>query len=67
MPATRLMFAGLALVTLGCGLRVSREVIAYQGYRPGAWSVLLIFALCELAGLTRFSINIPRTSIFEPS
>ncbi len=50
--STKLMFAGLALVTLGCTLRVSCEIIAYQGYAPWAWSVLPISALCELAGLT---------------
>ena len=27
------MFAGLVLVTVGCTLRVSSEVLAYQGYR----------------------------------
>ena len=29
--STGLMFAGLALVTIGCTLRVSSEVLAYQG------------------------------------
>jgi len=37
------MFVGLALVTLGCTLRVSCEVVAYQGYAAWAWSVLPIF------------------------
>ena len=48
--STKLMFVGLALVTLGCTLRVSCEVLAYQGYAAWAWSVLPISALCELAG-----------------
>ena len=61
------MFAGLALVTLGCTLRVSCEVIAYQGYATWAWSVLPISALCELAGLTIFAINILGTFVLEPS
>jgi uncharacterized protein involved in response to NO len=65
--STRLMFAGLALVTLGCTLRVSCEVIAYQGYAAWAWSVLPISALCELAGLTIFAINILGTFVLEPS
>lgn len=63
----KLMFAGLVLVTLGCTLRVSCEVIAYQGYAAWAWSVLPISALCELAGLTIYAINILGTFILEPS
>jgi hypothetical protein len=65
--STKLMFAGLALVTLGCTLRVSCEIIAYQGYAAWAWSVLPISALCELAGLTIYAINILGTFILEPS
>ncbi len=33
--STRLMFAGLLLLTTGCTLRVSSEVLAYQGYASG--------------------------------
>lgn len=61
------MFAGLALVTVGCALRVSCEVVAYQGYAAWAWSVLPISALFELAGLTVFAINILGTFVLEPS
>jgi uncharacterized protein involved in response to NO len=65
--STKLMFTGLALVTLGCTLRVSSEIIAYQGYASWAWSILPISALCELAGLTIYAINILGTFILEPS
>jgi len=65
--STKLMFVGLALVTLGCTLRVSCEVLAYQGYATWAWTVLPISALCELAGLTVYAINILGTFILEPS
>ncbi|HXZ19127.1 MAG TPA: hypothetical protein VEG63_04205, partial [Candidatus Acidoferrales bacterium] len=65
--STKLMFAGLALITLGCSLRVSCEVLAYQGYATWAWSVLPSSALCELAGLTVFAINILGTFLLEPS
>lgn len=65
--STKLMFAGLALVTLGCTLRVSCEIIAYQGYGAWAWHVLPISALCELAGLTIYAINILGTFVLEPS
>jgi uncharacterized protein involved in response to NO len=65
--STKLMFAGLALVTVGCTLRVSCEILAYQGYAAWAWSVLPVSALCELAGLTIYAINILGTFILEPS
>ncbi len=65
--STKLMFAGLALVTLGCTLRVSCEILAYQGYAAWAWPVLPISALCELAGLTIYALNIMGTFILEPT
>ncbi len=63
----RLMFAGLALLTIGCTLRVSSEVLAYQGYADWAWSVLPVSAVLELAGITSFAMNIFGTFILEPS
>jgi uncharacterized protein involved in response to NO len=65
--STKLMFTGLTLVTVGCTLRVSCEVLAYQGYAAWAWSVLPISALFELAGLTAFAMNILGTFVLEPS
>lgn len=65
--STKLMFAGLALVTIGCALRVSCEVLAYQGYAAWAWSVLPSSAILELAGLSAFAANIFGTFLFEPS
>ncbi len=63
----RLMFAGLALLTVGCTLRVSSEVLAYQGWADWAWPVLTVSALLELAGVACFAINIAGTFILEPS
>jgi uncharacterized protein involved in response to NO len=63
----RLMFVGLMLLTTGCTLRVSSEVLAYQGYANWAWSVLPVSALLELAGITAFAVNIFGTFILEPS
>ena len=65
--STRLMFAGLALLTIGCTLRVSCEILAYQGYANWAWDVLPISAVLELAGITAFAMNIFGTFILEPS
>ena len=61
------MFAGLLLLTIGCTLRVSCEVLAYQGYAAWAWSLLPISALFELAGLTVFATNIFGTFLLQPS
>ncbi|MGA9999503.1 MAG: NnrS family protein [Candidatus Acidiferrales bacterium] len=65
--STGLMFAGLALLAIGCALRVSSEVLAYQGYANWPWSVLPVSALLELAGITAFAMNIFGTFILEPS
>ena len=62
-----LMFAGLVLLTIGCTLRVSSEVLAYQDYAKWAWSVLPVSALLELAGVAAFATNILGTFILEPS
>jgi uncharacterized protein involved in response to NO len=65
--STRLMFVGLLLLTIGCTLRVSSEVLAYQGYANWGWSVLPVSALLELTGITAFAMNIFGTFILEPS
>ena len=65
--STRLMFAGLVLLSLGCTVRVSSEVLAYQRYANWAWFVLPVSGVLELAGITAFAINIFGTFIFEPS
>ncbi len=65
--STRLMFAGLGFLTVGCTLRVFSEVLAYQHYTNWAWSVLPASALLELTGVTAFAMNILGTFILEPS
>ena len=65
--STRLMFAGLFLLTVGCTLRVPSELLAYQDYASWAWSVLPVSAFLELAGITAFAMNIFGTFILEPS
>jgi len=45
------------LLNLGCFLRVSSEVLAYEGYWPRAWAVLPVSAICELAAVTVFAAN----------
>ena len=61
------MFAALALLTIGCTLRVFSEVLAYQDYANLEWPVLTLSALLELAGITCFALNMFGTFILEPS
>jgi uncharacterized protein involved in response to NO len=65
--STKLMFAALALLSVGCGLRVPAELLAYQGYANWAWHILPFSAVLELAGITTFAINMFGTLILEPS
>ena len=36
--SAQLMFTALSLLTLGCALRVSSEILAYQEFLRSAWS-----------------------------
>lgn len=65
--SARLMFGGLLLLTVGCSLRISCEILAYQNYANWAWQVLPGSALLELGGLTLFAVNILGTFLLEPS
>jgi hypothetical protein len=48
----RLMLLSLAALTLGCGLRVVSEPLAYAGVFPGAWSLLPVSALTDLTAVS---------------
>lgn len=61
--STNLMFAALLLLTLGCALRVSSEILAYQEFVHSAWSWLPISALTEMSAVTLFAINLVATFI----
>lgn len=63
----RLMFLGLLLLAIGCTLRVSSEVLAYQGYAGWAWYVLPVSALVELTALSIFTANMFCTFVFQKS
>jgi uncharacterized protein involved in response to NO len=54
----RLMLGCLLLLSLGCTLRVSSEILAYEGYWPPAWSVLPWSAACEVAAVSTFAANL---------
>ena len=61
----RLMFAASLLLTIGCVLRVSCEVLAYQGYANWAWTFLPFSALIELTALTAFAVNMLGTFVLQ--
>jgi len=62
----RLMFVSLALLTAGCLLRVSSEVIAYQHYGDWAWRVLPVSAVIEMAAVSVFAVNLTTTFWLSP-
>jgi uncharacterized protein involved in response to NO len=65
--STRLMFLVLLLLTLGCSLRVTSEVAAYEHSVGIAWQLLPVSAILELVAVTLFAANIFLTMAFSPS
>ncbi len=65
--STRLMFASLALLHLGCLLRVTLEPLAYEGYWHFAWKLLPISAIVELAAVSLFALNLLGTLAQPPA
>jgi hypothetical protein len=59
--STRLMLAALVLLNAGCALRVSSEILAYEGYAGWAWRVLPVSAVTELTAVTIFALNMVLT------
>lgn len=53
----RLMFLALLLTNIGCLIRVSSEIIAYQHYASWPWLLLPLSATLELTGVVFFTIN----------
>ena len=53
-----LMVTCLALLTAGCALRVSAEILAYEGYWLPAWNALPWSAICELVAVSIFALNL---------
>jgi uncharacterized protein involved in response to NO len=61
--STKLMFLALLLLTSGCVMRVSSEVLAYQGLLQSAWSWLPVSALIGMSAVTLFALNLFATFI----
>jgi uncharacterized protein involved in response to NO len=64
--STRLMFWSLLILSGGCFLRVSSEVLAYQGYASWAWQVLPVSASLELLAILIFAVNMLATFSQSP-
>ena len=62
----KLMFASLALLNLGCLLRVTSEIPAYEGNLPVAWSILPVSAITELIAVVLFALNLSVTLLLPP-
>lgn len=54
----RLMFWSLALLNIGCFLRVGSEIAAYESYLPQVWPVLPASAILEMIAVTLFAANL---------
>ncbi len=64
--STKLMFLALLTLTVGCLLRVSSEILAYQGFAHWAWSWLPVSALTEMTAVTLFAVNLFATFAQRP-
>ena len=63
----RLMLMCLLLLNVGCMLRVGSEILAYENYWAPAWHVLPWSAICELAAVTLFAVNMLLTFTQPPA
>lgn len=63
----KLMFFALLLLTIGCLLRVSCEIPAYDYNWPLAWRLLPLSAIIELTAVALFAINLVVTFMQPPA
>jgi len=61
--STKLMFVAILLLAVGCLLRVSSEILAYQGLVRSAWSWLPVSAITEMTAVTLFAANLVATFV----
>ncbi len=55
--STKLMFVATLLLAVGCLLRVSSEILAYQGLVRSVWAWLPVSAITEMTAVTLFAAN----------
>jgi hypothetical protein len=56
-----LMRVACGLLNLGCLLRVSSEIPAYEGFAKAFWRILPVSAVVELIAVTLFALNLALT------
>ena len=56
--STKAMFLALLLLTAGCLMRVSSEVLAYQGLLQSAWTWLPVSAVTEMSCCLRVCVQL---------
>lgn len=61
------MFWSLALLNLGCLLRVSMEPLAYELDWQLAWKLLPVSAVIELTAVILFALNLVGTLLQRPA
>jgi uncharacterized protein involved in response to NO len=64
--STGLMWASLAILNLGCLLRVASEIPAYEANLRAAWRILPVSAVTELTAVTLFALNLGITLLLPP-
>jgi uncharacterized protein involved in response to NO len=64
--STKVMFVAALLLAVGCLLRVSSEILAYQGLTISAWSCLSVSAITEMTAVTLFAANLIVTFARRP-
>jgi hypothetical protein len=64
--STKLMFVATVFLAIGCLLRVSSEILAYQGLARSAWSWLPVSAITEMTAVTLFAFNLLATFARRP-
>ena len=65
--STRLMLWSMALLFLGCFLRVVAEPLAYEQIWAPAWKILPVSAVIELSAVTIFALNMVATLLQPPA
>jgi hypothetical protein len=64
--SAKLMFAALLLLTIGCLLRVTSEILAYQRLVQSAWNWLAVSAVTEMTAVAVFALNLRMTFAKRP-
>jgi hypothetical protein len=64
--STKLMFIATLFLAVGCLLRVSSEILAYQGWLGSAWAWLPVSAITEMTAVTLFAPNLLVTFVRRP-